>query len=235
MIGFDRPLRPQWIYETLKMVEIGQKPIKYNKPFEDIAVELVGKEGKRKARTVLFRSFIYSFQAKNTKIESNPIIELVQTRTLEQLKPIFLVKLLMDYEITRSVTNKIELLTDNSNIISIPPLSKRLVSEYGDRNVVKRSIRSFISTLCNFDVLSEVDNKTFKLTKRMKVEDEDLVDILKLYSTYFLKSEVVDLQQIPPQLFFYFDAPAFEDVAFAFNGVHWEYIKDVRRSVLMMK
>jgi hypothetical protein len=235
VIGFDRPLRPEWIYETLKMVEMGQKPIKYNKPFEDIAVELVGKEGKRKARTVLFRSFIYSFQTKNTIIESNPIIELVQTKTFEQLKSIFLVKLLMDYEITRFVTEKIELLIDNSNIISIPPLSKRLVTEYGDRNVVKRSIRSFISTLCHFDVLSEVDNKTFKLTKKIKVEEETLVNILKLYSTYFLKSKVVDLQHIPSQLFFFFETPAFEDVAFAFNGVHWEYIKDVRRSVLMMK
>jgi hypothetical protein len=235
LIGFDRPLRPKWIYKTLKMVEIGEKPILYNKPFEDIAVELIGKEGKRKARTILFRSFIYSFQSKKTKIETNPILELAQTKTFEQLKPIFLVKLLMDYEITRFVTDKLELLIDSSNEISMPLLSKRMVTEYGDRDVVKRSIRSFMATLCHFNVLCEVNKKTFKLTKKIKVEEETLVDILKLYSTYFLKSKVVDLQHIPSQLLFYFEMPALEDVAFAFNGVHWEYIKDVRRSVLMMK
>ena len=58
MIGFDRPLRPHWIYETLLVAEPGQKLSELNKPFESIARELTGKEGKRKVRTVLFRCFL---------------------------------------------------------------------------------------------------------------------------------------------------------------------------------
>lgn len=59
MIGFDRPLRPQWIYESLLLVKPGQKLTELNMPFESIAKELTGKEGKRKARTVLFLSLIH--------------------------------------------------------------------------------------------------------------------------------------------------------------------------------
>ncbi len=53
------------------MIQIGDNPSNYNIPFESIAKELVGKEGKRKVRTVIFRSFIYSFQPKRTKIRIN--------------------------------------------------------------------------------------------------------------------------------------------------------------------
>ena len=60
MIGFDRPLRPHWIYESLILAEPGQKLTELNLPFENIARELTGKEGKRKARTVLFRCFLRS-------------------------------------------------------------------------------------------------------------------------------------------------------------------------------
>jgi len=60
VIGFDRPLRPHWIYESLLLAKPGQKMTELNLPFENIARELTGKEGKRKARTVLFRCFLRS-------------------------------------------------------------------------------------------------------------------------------------------------------------------------------
>ena len=50
MIGFDRPVKPGWIYETLKIVRVGEKPSTYNQPFEDIAKELIGKEAAERRR-----------------------------------------------------------------------------------------------------------------------------------------------------------------------------------------
>ena len=96
MIGLDRPLRPSWIYETLKMIEVGEKPSIYNEPFEDIAKELVGKEGKRKVRTIIFRSFIYSLQEGRGQIQSNIFIEWSKNKSLEELKLLFFWKILMD-------------------------------------------------------------------------------------------------------------------------------------------
>ena len=159
MIGIDRPLRPEWIYEILKIVEVGEKPISYNEPFEDIAKELIGKEGKKKARTIIFRSFIYSFQKKKTFVENNIFIECVKGSTLDEIKPLFLLKILIDYEICRFVIQKIGVSIDNSNHISVPLLYKKMVQEYGDRDVVKRSLRSFLSTLVHFGLLGDIDKK----------------------------------------------------------------------------
>ena len=150
MIGIDRPLRPEWIYETLRMVEVGQKPSAYYEPFEKIARELLGKEGKRKARTVLFRSFIYSLQEGKNVIQRNVFIDWVKNENLENLKPLFLHKILMDYEIARFIIQKMAICIDSSNQLFISHLSKLMVKAFGDRDVVKRSLRSFLATLVYF-------------------------------------------------------------------------------------
>ena len=52
MLGYDRPLKPEWIYKSLRMVEPGRKPEEFYDAYNDIATELTGKDGRRKTRTV---------------------------------------------------------------------------------------------------------------------------------------------------------------------------------------
>ena len=157
MIGIDRPIRPEWIYETLRIIEPGNKPSAYNEPFEIIAKELVGKEGKRKVRTIVFRSFIYSLQNEKNTIKKNEFIEWAKKDSLDHLKPLFLMKILMDYEIARFVVQKMSISIDNSNNLSVNLLSKHMIKEFGDRDVVKRSLRSFLATLVHFGILLKKD------------------------------------------------------------------------------
>ena len=190
MIGFDRPLKPEWIYKTLRMIEVGHNPSEYNLPFEDIAVELIGKEGKRKVRTVIFRSFIFSFQKRRSKIENNYLIKLSRYKKLKYQQPIFLIKLIMDYEIIRFVINKMNLLFDNSKELTTPILTKKMVQEYGDRDVVTRSVRAFLKTLAYFGVLEVINNKTIRVLKKLTLNNEQVKDVLKLYGQNFIKSKI---------------------------------------------
>jgi len=57
MIGYDRPLKPEWIYKTLQLVQSGRKPEEYYDAYNSIAVELTGKDGRRKNKN----SFISHF------------------------------------------------------------------------------------------------------------------------------------------------------------------------------
>lgn len=45
MLGYDRPLKPEWIYKSLKLVEENKKPEDYYDAYKQIAVELTGKDG----------------------------------------------------------------------------------------------------------------------------------------------------------------------------------------------
>ncbi len=236
MIGFDRPLKPEWIYETLKMVKVGDKPSNYNEPFENIAKELVGKEGKRKVRTIIFRSFIYSFQKKRTLIEKNIFIEWAQTHPLEYMLPLFLAKLLIDYEITRFITKKIELsLNHHTNKLSSAIITQKMIQEYGDREVVRHSVNDFLSTLVHFKILERIKPREFRFKKKLSLNNEQAKDFLLLFARSYLKSGVVDLSKIDTTLLYFFEKVDFKSVAQKYHGKYWEYIRDVNRNLLLIK
>ena len=216
------------------MIEQGEKPVVYNEPFEDIAKELIGKEGKRKVRTIIFRSFVYMQSGKKI-IKPNIFIQWAKKKSLNDLKPIFLFKILMDYEITRFIAQKMAVNMDSSNSISVSLLSKAMVKEYGDRDVVKRSLRSFLTTLVHFDVLTQVDKQNYRLLEKKALSKQQICQFLMLYSSEYLKSNVLNIQNIEPEFLFFFKEIDLQAVAFKFNGKYWEYIRDINRDVLIMK
>ena len=234
MIGFDRPVKPEWIYETLKMVNIGEKPSVYNEPFENITKELVGKEGKRKVRTIIFRSFIYSFQEKRTIIENNIFIEWAKQHSLEYLRPLFLAKLLMDYEITRFITKKIELNFDDTNQLSSAILSQKMIQEYGDREVVRHSVNDFLKTLVHFKIFERMKLREFRFIRKFHLSEEQAKDFLLLYAQSFLKSGVIDISSIESSILYYFEDVDFRMIAKNFHGKIWEYIRDTNRDFLIL-
>jgi len=235
LIGLDRPVKPEWIYKTLKMVKPGEKPSVYNEPFEHITKELVGKEGKRKVRTIIFRSFIFSFQEKKSVIENNMFTEWAKHHTLEYLLPLFLAKLLMDYEITRFITKKIELSFDHTNQLSSVILSQKMIQEYGDREVVRHSVNDFLKTLVHFKIFDKIRSREFRFIKKYSLSDEQAKDFLLLYAQSFLKSSIIDLSSMEPSILYFFKDMDFENVARKFHGGTWEYIRDVNRNLLLVK
>jgi len=56
-----------------------------------------------------------------------------------------------------------------------------------------------------------------------------------LYSSEYLKSNVLNIQNIEPEFLFFFKEIDLQAVAFKFNGKYWEYIRDINRDVLIMK
>ena len=217
------------------MIEVGTKPSIYNEPFEYIAKELVGKEGKRKVRTIIFRSFIYSFQKQRSTIQSNIFLDWLKDKSLEELTPLFFWKILMDYEIARFIMKKIDICVDNSKSLSVALLSKKQVQEYGDRDVVKRSLRSFLATLDHFGFLSQIDKKHYNLFDKAKLSNEQLRDFLILYAKSFLRSKVVDIKNIEPEFFFFFQPVDLPNIAKKYNGIDWEYIRGANRNQLILK
>ena len=234
MIGFDRPVKPEWIYKTLKMVKVGEKPSVYNEPFENIAKELVGKEGKRKVRTIIFRSFIYSFQEKRAVIENNMFIEWSKQHSLDYMRPLFLAKLLMDYEITRFITKKIELSFDHTNQLSSAIISQKMIQEYGDREVVRHSVNDFLKTLVHFRIFERIKLREFRFIRKFHLSDEQAKDLLLLYAKAFLNSNIIDLSGIDLSIIYYFEHIDFKTIAKNFHGKIWEYIRDTNRDLLIL-
>lgn len=234
MIGYDRPLKPEWIYNTLKTITPGSKPEEFYDSYVNVVTERVGKDGKRKTRTVLFRTFIYSFQEKTTLIENNYLMELCRIHDLEFMKPILLAKFIMDYEILRYLTKKLSQIFDPTQEISSTAITKKMVEEFGDREIVKRSTRSFLKTLTDFKLLVPINTTKFRQISRISLSDEQVKDILLLFAIVN-KTKQIDLRHFDNTVFSFYQKPDLQQVSNEFNSKSWDYIRGVTREILMIK
>ena len=233
MIGYDRPIKPEWIYKSLRLVEAGKKPEEYYDAYNDIAVELTGKDGRRKTRTVLFRTFIYSFQESKSIIESNFLIELSKQKDFNYMKPIYLAMFIMDYEILRYFTQTYFKIFDASQEVSSTALTKKMSETYGDAEIIKRSTRSFLKTLSDFGIIEPKSTTTYEQIRKAKISEEQVADILKLFAIVN-HTKQINLKALDKSIFAFYQIPDLSTVANHFHPTKWEYIKGVDRELLMM-
>lgn len=233
MIGYDRPLKPKWIYKTLRLVEPGKKPEDFYDAYNDIAVELTGKDGRRKTRTVLFRTFIYSFQENKSLIENNYLIELSKQKDFDYMKPIYLAMFIMDYEILCYFTQIYFKIFDSSQEISSTALTKKMTETYGDAEIIKRSTRSFLKTLSDFGIIEPKSTTTYEQIRKLTLSEEQVADILKLYAI-INHTKQLNIGTMDKTIFAYYQIPDLSTIANNYHTSKWEYIKGIDRELLMM-
>jgi hypothetical protein len=232
VIGFDRPIRPPWIYESLRISQAGQKLSELNLPFKAIAKELTGKEGKRKARTVLFRIFLVD-RGNKSRVKATQLRELSFKYDLEFMKPIYLFYLLAASEILLVISEHIFRLYDFGKPLNLRFLKEKIVHSFGERDVVKRAVGSFIDTLKHFGVVNNKD-KSVILKHRFKLNEEQACIILRLWSKEILCSPQISLTHLPKKIFNYFEFPNLKQLAQKYNGVLWDYQHRVKEDSLVV-
>lgn len=234
MLGYDRPLKPEWIYKSLKLVDAGKNPVDYYDAYNKIAVELTGKDGRRKTRTVLFRTFIFSFQEKQTIIENNLLIELSKQHDLEYMKPLYMAKFILDYEILAHFTKVFFKIFDPSQTISTKAITAKMVEQFGDLEIVKRSTRAFLKTLNDFNLIEKVSRDSFHQLPKQELINEQVKDILNLYAICN-HTKQINLKSLDIPLLTWYKAPDLDRIAQKYHPVDWEYIKGAYRSIIMIK
>ena len=234
MMGYDRPLKPEWIYKTLKNIEVGTKPEDFYEAYNEIAVELTGKDGRRKTRTVLFRTFIYSFQESKTKIESNLLIELSKKHDFEYMKPIYMAMFILDYEILKYFTQMFYRIFDATQTVSSVALTKKMTETYGDTEIVKRSTRAFLKTLSDFGILEAKSLNNYEQINKINLSSEQIADILELYAVVN-HTKQINLKNFDNTIFSYYNISDLTVIANKYHTDKWEYIRGIDRELLMMR
>ena len=233
MIGFDRPLKPRWIYETLLLAEPGQRLQELNLPFEKVARELTGKEGKRKVRTVLFRYFIRDADKQGRARSELPLKKLSHQKGCEYMKPIYLFYLVGSSPTLYKITEDLFRLYSYGKAVNTVFLQQKVTDRFGERDVVNRSVRSFLKTLSYFGVMQTM-NDNLMLKKPLPVNKEQLRIILQLYAKDILKTPQVSLRQLHSPLFCFFALPDIKTVAKDYSGHYWEYQHRLREDFLVV-
>ena len=224
MIGFDRPLKPAWIYKFIQNVEIGDTLSDHKNEFNAILWELDGFEGKRKVRTVLSRYFLKSDKNPKSKVvEYTPIIALCKRYRLDEIKPLLLYHLLMRSTVLRLLTKMIDEIYGRNNDVNHSFLRKKVIERFGERDISGRSLRNWLATLMYFGVLKKVAPNRYVWDKRLYIDEKNACYMLKLYSEEFKKSPQINLDELEDYLFLYFKMPDINRIGRKYNTILWEY------------
>lgn len=224
MIGFDRPLRPRWIYESLTLAESGQRLIDLNLPFEEIARELTGKEGKRKARTVLFRIFLRD-ETNKARVRRNLHLKILsQQYGMDKVSPIYLFYLIAMTSSLQTVLGYLARLYRTGDYIHLSFLKEKMVDSFGQRDVVSRSAGAFLQTLEHFGILSRIEGEgRYLFIRKLELDQQQMSWVLLLYAREVVRAPQISLEHLPAWLPALFVLPDLKVVAQTFNGVHWDY------------
>ncbi|KKN03358.1 hypothetical protein LCGC14_1108490 [marine sediment metagenome] len=224
MIGFDRPLKPSWIYNFIKVLNVGDKFSEHKAKLDSFLFELNGEEGKRKVRTVLTRYYLKLEENPNSRfVEYTPILDVCKSYTLKEIQPLLLFYLLMRSSLIRILTKIISEIYGSNRDINYPFLRKKIVERFGERDITSRSLSNFLNTVVNFGVLEKESRNLFKWKNKLKVNDLNFIFMLRFYSEVFKKSPEININELESYLFLYFDTPDVLKVAKKFNSLLWEY------------
>jgi len=222
--GFDRPLKPSWIYNFIKELSVGDKFSEHKEILNSLLSELNGEEGKRKVRTVLTRYYLKSESNPTSKVvEYTQIQDVCKNYSLREVKPLLLFFILMRSNLIRLLTKMIDEIFGYDRDINYMFLRKKIIEKFGERDITSRSLSNLLNTLINFGILEKNGRNQFKWKKKLKVDDFNLVFMLKFYSEVFKKSPKIDINELESYLFLYFDTPDVLKVAKKFNSILWEY------------
>jgi len=225
MIGFDRPLRPEWIHHALHLWRPNTPLRAFYEDFNKIAYQLYGKEGKRKARTVLFRYF-FDFKGRppnQITTENCLLATLSQKLELDELKPLYITVLVLRSSTLQNILKTILRLYPNGTI-ETQQIVEKAVGLYGERDVVKRSTRSFLTTLVHFGVLSR-EGVNYVWKNKLPCSTDQLAYIIAFFC---LETGCVDipLERIKHDIGFgLLDLTHLEDCAKKYNSKLWSYIR----------
>jgi len=236
MKGFDRPVKPEWIYKIIQELEIGDFIYKKRDRLDEFLVELDGKTGKRKVITVIGRYFLKAIDnPRGQKVEDNLIFKMIKDEDYETVIPLMLFNLLVKAPVLQKFSEQILNYYGEKKEIDSDFLRKKAYQQIGERDIARRSLRNFLSTLVDFDVLEQKDRTTFSWNEKLKVNEENAVGFIQLYSRYYLDSPQVSLLDIPDSLLFYFEMPDLQELAKKYNNEYWQYVRRVNAALVTLK
>lgn len=236
MKGFDRPLRPDWIYDSVQLVKVGDTISHHKGEMEKILWQLDGKEGKRKVITVLSRYFFRSAEnPRGPTVDNYPIVNICRSNDFEEVQPILLFYLMIRSPILLHIAAMIKDIYGYGKDINYNFLRKKTIEKMGERDISSRSLRNFLQTLEHFGVIIQGDNGQFRWLRKLSISEEMTCNLLRLYAEEFIFSPQIELNNLNEDLLLFFELPNLELLAKKFNGDIWNYNVRMRNKVIVFR
>jgi hypothetical protein len=227
VIGYDRPIRPEWVYELHEQWKPEMSISDFNSIFDSIAWQVSGKEARRKARTNIVRYFI-NFTGRGTSrktLNKDNLVHLSQSITLDKIKPLYLAILISKVEIIQEILRLMATRYEIDHVIEVSKFITYIKREFGDRDVIRRSVSSFFKTLYYFEIFETIESenhKKYRFSKKLKLSEEIFPYFInELYVVGKGRTQITLDEILNDECTLLFDPEHLKDYLYSFNGQYW--------------
>lgn len=238
MIGFDKPVRPEWIHAVGLVWRPHQPVSELIKVVDQVAAaELTGAETRGKVATIILRAFVETVGGGPDRRTADRDVFAAAARrfSAQELRSIYLAHLINATPILQTITRHMSRRYSLGDEIRSTDFLHRIYEQYGQRDVILSCVRYFLRTLSWFGCLERLAPNHYRFNARLPI----VAQTFPLLVYYWLQdghgSYQIDPSEFDEQPGFYFlHATALPDYFLAFNTVFWVIEKrlEVHRVVL---
>jgi len=182
MIGFDKPVRPEWIRAVGLAWRPGQPVSELIQVVDQVAAaEFQGAETRRKVATIILRYFVKTTVSQPSTGSSRPVRRHTADQDLfaaaarkfsaETLRSVYLAHLINATPILQTITGQMAKRYDLGDEIQSTDFLHRIYEEYGQRGVVTNCVRHFLRTLSWFGCLERLAPNRYRFDARLPIAE----------------------------------------------------------------
>jgi hypothetical protein len=158
LIGFDFPLKPQWIHDVHALWK-PEQPVSelIECARAETMQELGGKTTRNKTLTIILRHFLKTEGGGNSRQTASQDVWVSFSRTYsaQTLSPAYLSHLIAQSEVAQESTQYVKRRYVPGDLLTTGELREHVTSIFGERKVVENAASAFVRTLYYFGVFKE--------------------------------------------------------------------------------
>lgn len=225
MIGFDKPIRPEWIHAVGLAWRPHQPVGELIQVIDEVtAAEFRGPETRRKVATIILRCFVDTEgSGPDRKTSDGNVFAAAAHRfTVDELRAVYLAHLINATPVLQTITGQMARRYDLGDEIRSTDFLHRIYEEYGQRGVVTNCVRYFLRTLSWFGCLERLAPNHYHFGARLPIVEQTFP--LLVYS--WLKGGLGSYQISPSEFgeqpaFYFINAAELTGYFREFGGAFW--------------
>jgi hypothetical protein len=229
MIGFDKPVRPEWIHA----VGLAWRP---DQPVSEViqvvdqaaAAEFQGAETRRKVATIILRYFVKTTGGGPDRrtVDQDVFAAAARRFPAETLRSVYLAHLINATPTLQTITGQMAKRYDVGDEIQSTDFLHRVYEEYGQRGVVTNCVRHFLRTLSWFGCLERLAPNRYRFDARLPMVEETFPLLVYSWLQGGLGGHQFTLYEFGEQPTFYFlNANELPSCFQRFGGSFWSVEK----------
>jgi hypothetical protein len=229
MIGFDKPVRPEWIHAVGLAWRPGQPVGELIQVIDQAtAAEFRGPETRRKVASIILRCFVKTEGGGPDRRTADQDVFAAAARKFssEQLRSVYLAHLINATPILQAITGQMARRYGLGGEIQSTDFLHRIYEEYGQRGVVTNCVRHFLRTLSWFGCLERLAPNQYRFDVRLPIEKRTFPLLVYSWLHGGLGSHQFTLAGFAEQPAFYFlDGAGMPEWLSKFSGMFWSVEK----------